>query len=254
VIYRPFVSESASHAHSLNTLEALYEYDDFMLSVGTLADMGCGSGLDLEWWATRTTRDTVAQPLDIKCLGIDKLESMSMAQKYKNIRYQLQDFEKPIFAGNRSFDVIWCHDAFQYVIDPFTTLRQWHSVLSKDGMMVIILPQTTNMDFHDMAYDQWDFCYYNWTMVSLIHVLAVSGFDCREGFFRKERDDPWLHAVVYKSEHEPMDPRTTTWYELAEKNLLPESATQSVNRFGHLRQRDLVLPWLDKSLAWLGQH
>jgi hypothetical protein len=51
-----------------------------------------------------------------------------------------------------------------------------------------------------------------------------------------------------------MDPKTTTWYELAEKNLLPETATASVQRHGYVRQQDLVLAWIDKSLSWLGQQ
>jgi hypothetical protein len=48
--------------------------------------------------------------------------------------------------------------------------------------------------------------------------------------------------------------QTTTWYELAEKNLLPETAVASINRYGYLRQQDLVLAWIDKSLSWLGQQ
>jgi hypothetical protein len=60
--YKPFIDGISSHKHSLQTLETFYEFDDFMESIGTLADMGCGSGLDLEWWATRTTRDETPRP------------------------------------------------------------------------------------------------------------------------------------------------------------------------------------------------
>ena len=70
----------------------------------------------------------------------------------------------------------------------------------------------------------------------------------------KNPNDPWIHAVVYKSEHPPMDPRTTRWYDLAEKNLLPESAAESVNRRGFLAQPDLLLPWIDKSLMGFNKH
>jgi SAM-dependent methyltransferase len=249
-----FSSPALSHAHSLQTLDSLYEYDDFMQSVGTLADMGCGPGLDLEWWATRTTRDDSRTPLNISCTGIDQAAEMPLAHRYKNIQYHCQDFEAPIGVHKRKFDVVWCHDAFQYVINPFETLRNWRNVMNDDGMLVIIVPQTTNMEFNVQANDQPDYCYYHWTMVSLIHVLAVSGFDCSAGFFRKDPVDKWLHAAVYKSAHEPADPRKTSWYELAERNLLPESAAASVQRYGYLKQRDLVLPWLDKSLTWFARH
>ena len=126
--------------------------------------------------------------------------------------------------------------------------------MNPNGMLVIIVPQMCSMENRDFAYDQRDFNYWSWTMVNLIHVLAVSGFDCAGGHFLKRPDDPWLHAAVYRSEHEAMDPRTTRWYDLVEKNLLPDSATTSINRHGYLRQRDLVLPWLDKSLTWLGEQ
>jgi hypothetical protein len=51
-----------------------------------------------------------------------------------------------------------------------------------------------------------------------------------------------------------MDPKTTTLFELAEKKLLPDSAVASINAHGYIRQQDLVLPWLDKSLHSLGNQ
>ena len=91
-------------------------------------------------------------------------------------------------------------------------------------------------------------------MVNLIHMLAVSGWDCSSGFFKKAPNNHWLHAVVYKSEHNPMPPATTSWYQLADLGLLPKTAYESVQRHGHVVQDELVLPWLDKNLTWFGQH
>jgi len=51
-----------------------------------------------------------------------------------------------------------------------------------------------------------------------------------------------------------MDPRTTRWYDLVDLNILPKSAAAGVKKAGHLRQRDLVLPWLDKSLIDYSQQ
>jgi hypothetical protein len=51
-----------------------------------------------------------------------------------------------------------------------------------------------------------------------------------------------------------MDPATTRWYDLVEKELLPATADKCINAKGYLEQKGLVLPWLDKSLMWLGQH
>lgn len=250
-----FDSPQHSHAHSQTTLETLYQYDDFMASIRIMADMGCGDGLDLEWWATRTTRDEKPLPLNIRCVGIDRQDQLPMAHRYRNITFQQQDFEtEPIHVHRDRFDLMWCHDSFQYVIDPFRTLTQWRAALDTNGMLILIVPQTTNLVNNRQEFQQRDFCYHHWSLVSLIHVLAVCGFDCQDGFFLKRPEDHWLHAVVYRSEHEPMDPRVTTWYELREKGLLPESAAHSVYHRGYLDQKDLVLRWLDRSMYSYHAH
>ena len=244
-----FGSPEQSHQHSLETLNTFYEFDDFMESVGSLIDMGCGAGLDLEWWATRTTRDENPQPLNIDCTGIDRPLALPMAKKHRNIRYISQDFADPIRVNDKRFDLIWCHDAFQYVVDPFTTLSRWRDITAPGGMLVLIVPQTTNLAFNRQEFEQASGCYWHWTLVNLMHVLAVAGWDCRLGFFKKNLNDPWLHAAVYRSDHTPMDPAKITWYELAERNLLPESAVACINRHGYVKQKELILPWLDKSVT-----
>jgi trans-aconitate methyltransferase len=210
-----------SHAHSQQTLNALYEYDDFMESIATMVDLGCGTGLDLEWWATRTTRDDNPQPLDIKCTGVDVLDQLSIARQYPNITYQKTDFEGTIHTPVKNkFDILWSHDSFQYAINPIATLSNWWNIASDGGMLAVIVPQTTS----------------------------------KHGFFSKNPRDPWLHAIVYKSNIAPQDPKKTTWYTLSELGLLPDSADRSIYAHGELRQQDLVLPWLDHSLMSMAQQ
>lgn len=248
-----FRNAEESHAHSLTTLNMLYEYDDFMSSIGTVVDLGCGSGLDLEWWATRTTRDDAREPLNIDCIGVDLNPHLSIAKKYPNVTYQSVDFETQIHPKQKKlFDILWCHDAFQYALDPVGTLSRWWHIASPGAMLALIVPQTTNVQARKYQFVQESGCYYHHTMVSLIHMLSVSGWDCAAGFFKKKQNDPWLHAVVYKSNHEPQSPKTTSWYQLAEMGLLPESAVHGIKKLGLLRQEDLILPWLDKSLDHLG--
>jgi len=250
--YSSFASPKDSHAHSLQTLNLLYEYDDFMESVGRLVDLGCGeSALDLEWWATRTTRGEEQIPLNIQCVGADQFSGLSL--DYKNVSYQKVDIET-YNSAKKGFDVLWCHDTFQYLLNPYQALKNWYNITNDDGMLVLIMPQTTNMEYNTQAFDLPLGHKYNHTMSSLIYMLAVNGWDCRGGFFKKDVDDSWLHAIAYKSDIEPMDPLQTDWYELMETKLLPESADASILKYGKLRQRDLVLPWLDKSNTWMGQQ
>jgi SAM-dependent methyltransferase len=248
-----FKNALESHIHSLETLNMLYEYDDFMASVDTVVDLGCGEGLDLEWWATRTTREDEPRPLNIDCIGVDLATQLSIAKRYPNITYQSTDFETTIHPKkNTKFDILWCHDSFQYVINPIGTLSRWWEIANENAMLALILPQTTNFRKRQHAFTQPTGVYYHYTLVNLIHMLAVTGWDCAGGFFKKAPTDPWLHAVVYKSQHEPMDPRTVSWYDLVDKKLLPESANQCIMRHGELRQQELMLPWLDKSLTHFG--
>jgi ubiquinone/menaquinone biosynthesis C-methylase UbiE len=243
-----FSTPGASHQHSLQTLQQLYEYDDFMASISSLIDLGCGSGEDLEWWATRTTRDETPIPLNIQCTGIDFYKQNPIKKSYDNITYRSQDFEDPIDAPEEGFDILWCHDAFQYAQNPLQTLARWWHMASAGAMLYICVPITQRMHRRQFDYYLNSGCYYHYSLVSMIHLLATTGWDCRAGFFKQNPTDSWIHAVVYKSQHQPMNPKTTTWYQLAELELVPDSAARSIHARGHINQQDLVLPWLDHSL------
>lgn len=244
-----FKNAEESHEHSLQTLNQLNQYDDFMMSIKTVVDLGCGSGKDLEWWATRTMQDGYATPLNIKCTGVDILNRMPIATKYPNMIYQRADFEVKINAPPEKFDILWCHDAFQYVTNPFQTLTNWRDISSSGAMLALTVRQTTNIHQKDLDFTQQDGCYYHHTIVSLIHLLAMTGWDCKSGFFKKNPNDNWIHAIVYKSEQTPFNLKKTRLYDLVDAKLLPESADKSILAKGFLDQKDLVLPWLDKSLS-----
>ena len=91
---KKFITAEESHQHALETLNQLQEYDEFMESIQTFVDLGCGDGLDLEWWATRTTREDNPQPLNIKCTGVDLTSDLPKAKEYANITYQQNNFEE----------------------------------------------------------------------------------------------------------------------------------------------------------------
>ena len=77
-------------------------------------------------------------------------------------------------------------------------------------------------------------------------MLAVNGFDCRDAYLLKKFQDPWIDIAVYKSDVKPMDPSTTSWYDLIDAGLLHPTIVNSINRHGHLRQEEIVMPWLDR--------
>jgi len=243
-----FEKTTDSHDHSLQVLNQLFEYDDFMYSIKTVVDLGCGSGDDLEWWATRTTRDEYPEQLGIKCTGVDLLDNVALTKKHPNISYQQGDFESLIEHPKAGFDILWCHDAFQYATNPLQTLSRWWDIASNGGMLYICVPITQRIHRRQLEYVAPAGNFYHYSLVNLMYMLAISGWDCRSGFFKQDVNDDWIHAVVYKSDVEPMDPKTTTWYKLSELKLLPASTDSSIHAHGYLRQQDLVIPWLDKSI------
>ena len=67
----------------------------------------------------------------------------------------------------------------------------------------------------------------------------------------KKYQDPWINMAVYKTDIAPMDPDTTTWFDLIDKNLLHPSIVNSLNANGYLKQEEIVMPWLDKELYFI---
>jgi hypothetical protein len=47
-----------------------------------------------------------------------------------------------------------------------------------------------------------------------------------------------------------MNPKTTSWYDLADKNLLNDSVVDCLNRYGYVRQEEIVVNWLDKDFSF----
>mgnify|MGYP000729949324 CR=1 FL=1 len=240
-----FKNAYESHDHSRGILDLLYGYDSFLDSLSIVADMGCGAGLDVEWWATLETRDEPPEPRNYIVYAIDKQQRLEDSARLPNVIPIEADFESERVIP-RNCDLLWSHDSFQYCLNPLGTLRRWNEQMNVNGMMVLSLPQNIHYQYNRLQNNSYSGVYYNHNIVSLTYMLAVNGFDCRDAYFYKNINDPWLYAAVYKSNVAPMDPATTTWYDLADRNLINDSAMASLNKYGFVKQEDLVTVWLDK--------
>ena len=236
---------SISMRNSLRILNELREYDSFLDGLTKIADMGCGIGEDIEWWANLESRDDPPVPYNYTCYAVDidagKLNRIS--DKPNIIKIQA-DFEKPCIPV--LIDFIFAHDVLQYATNPINTLRVWNQQMHVNGMLSIAVPQHSGVENNRYSSRSYNNCYFNYTPASLIYMLAVNGFDCRDAYLLKQLDDPWIFMSVYKSDIAPMDPKKTTWAMLAEKGLLNPSVVASIQRNGHVRQEEIVYPWLDR--------
>lgn len=241
-----FKNSYESHQHSLKILNALREYDTFLESLTVIADMGCGNGEAAEWFANLTTRDDDPEPLNYIVYAVDQnIKQLDPAvASLPNVKTIECDFETPPIP--RKVDLIWSHDSFQYARNPLQTLKGWKSVMNENGMLVMAVPQTTYIDHNNrLVVTNHSNQYYSYNILNLIYMLAISGFDCRDAYFYREKGTPWLYAAVYASQHDPIDEHAT-WYDLAERQLINDSLINSVQKYGYARLEDLIVSWLDK--------
>jgi SAM-dependent methyltransferase len=240
-----FKSTYASHEHSRTILDMLYIYDSFLDGIKVVADMGCGSGLDLNWWATLETRDEPKEPRNYLCYAIDQniKQIDEEVLKNKNVIAIQGDFSERLIP--RQVDLMWSHDSFQYALDPLKTLRNWNTMMNINGMLVLSLPQHQTYQYDRIQTRSYNGCYYHYNVCNLMYMLAVSGFDCRDCYIFMEQNNPWLHFAVYKNS-EPFDIGTTTWHDLVDRQVVNDSVADSLNKFGHVRQEDLIFNWLDR--------
>jgi SAM-dependent methyltransferase len=234
-----------SHEHSLETLSLIYGYDDYLDSLKVICDMGCGAGLDAQWWATLENREEPPEPYNYRVYAVDR----SLAhidddvRAIPNIRWIESDYSELVVP--EGIDLLWSHDSFQYSLNPLHTLANWNRQMNENGMLLMSLPQNVNYVLNRLNTRTEHYCYFNHNISSLVYMLAVNGFDCKDAYFYKNVNTNWLHCAVYKTQ-EPMDPATTSMYDLADKGLLHDSVVASLNRYGHLRQEDIIYPWLDQ--------
>ena len=243
-----FKNAHASHDHSLEVLNLLYGYDSFLDNLKVIADMGCGEGRDSEWWATLATRDDPPQPHNYIVYAIDQTMAQcdhDILKNNPNIIPIEQNFEE--YTIPRKVDLMWCHDSFQYARNPMATLAHWKSMINENGMLVLSIPQNTYINNSRLTIENHSHQYFNYNILNLIYMLAIAGFDCRDAYFYRKENTPWLYAGVYATQHETL-PKHATWYDLAERKLISDSLINSVNKYGYARLEDLVVAWFDKDL------
>ena len=218
--------------------------------------MGCGTGGDITWWAMLESKDDIPEPYNYNCFAVDRdAGKLSQVPDLTNMNKINRDFtERQIIPV--SIDLMWSYDSLQYSHNPLETLRFWNEQMTVNGMLVLHVPQSNGVENNRYYSRTYNNCYYNYTPTSLMYMLAVNGFDCRDAYLLKQFNDPWIQMAVYKSEIEPMDPKTTSWFDLVDKNLLHPSVVQSINKNGFLKQEEVIMPWLDKEnyyIDWIPQ-
>lgn len=238
---RLFASDEESHQHSLETLQLLEKYEDFMQSVSVVYDMGCGAGFDTQWWATQINPRT-ERPYNIQCYGMD-IDKRLKIHLRENLKFVQGDFEQ--YDPGIKADLIWSHDSFRFSVNPLTTLKTWNKQLNRGGAIILITPQTSIIDNQGIQQPRTlSYSYFNYNITNLMYMLAVAGFDCRTGHFYKKPNDPWIYSMVYKTNNPELDTKNTSLGDLVDLNVLPDSAVVGIKTTGEIRQEDIFTHWI----------
>jgi hypothetical protein len=240
-----FTTAQASHEHSLTILNLLYQYDSFMDGIKVVADMGCGQGLDINWWANVWTRDDPPEPRNYLCYAVDKNIKIldTLVAELPNVVPIEGDFTQRVVP--RQVDLMWAHDSFQYSVAPLETLKVWNETMNINGMLVLCVPQHQSYEYNRLQTRSYNGVFYHYNVCNLMYMLAVSGFDCRDCYVWMDPNNKWMYFAVYKS-MDALDPKKTSWFDLADLNLVNDSVKLSLNNFGYVRQEDLLFTWLDR--------
>lgn len=231
--------------HALTILHSLHAYTSFLETVSSVADMGCGAGEDINWWATLVTDDDKPIPYNFKCYAIDLDEhKLTQVPSLPNIIKLNRNFNKlclPI-----KVDIIFAHNSLQYSTNPLETLKIWNEQMNINGMLILSIPQHSGVEANSYYSRTYSKCFYHYTPANLIYMLALNGFDCNDAYLLKKFNDPWINIAVYKSDIAPMIPDDTSWHDLIDTGLLHPTVVNSITTYGYLRQEDIMYPWLDR--------
>lgn len=234
--------------NTLEVIDLLFTHHEFMQSLRKVAVFCNNNGKEAAALADYHWDNESKKAVGDLEVHVFTNNPIPNANKRKNIKIHNGSFRDTGFSAN-SFDFVLAVDVLRYQHDPFAAFKHWNSILKTDGMLCLNFPQTSYIDdlsrWQVTSYSQ---SYYSWNLLNLIHSLAVSGFDCRDGHFKQTRHNPWVWAAVYKNNTKPLDPETTNWYELKEKNLTPASLDQCIEKHGYTSNRYLKVEWLDHSV------
>lgn len=211
------MDKSVEQAHNF----ALQFLKDVPLDgVETVLDVGCGRGYQAEWFANKGKNVT----------GVD-------FKKYRDIE-NVEFIEADITnlpLPDSSFDLIWTHHVLEHVLNPMKCLFEMRRVLKDSGWLYFTVPQIdTNISSGHIN---------SFNMPVLIYKLAVAGFDCKSGYFKKVNSH--LRCAVQNNPQYNPNVDDVRYTLSAVIDSLPECLHKNIRSSGRYYGKDLVTKWLD---------
>tara|TARA_B100000886_G_C20401876_1_gene482961 strand:- start:156 stop:908 length:753 start_codon:yes stop_codon:yes gene_type:complete len=240
------LSNSAnSNLHSLNFLNMLYEYPEMMESINNVLDVGSRDGHDAYWWATVDDGDEDnPQCLDINVTAMDINPTWNIDYEHDNITQLKADWNKITF--DKQFDCVWAHSVLQEAGDPLKFLHRMNNFCSDGGVLCLSFPTTVNTFYGEPDHRVYNTATSHITLVNLIYMLALSGFNSRDGFLYKQPNTNIINAFVYKDSNEVFFPGEKTLFDL--QKFMPEPCEKQIQQYGYITNKGLLIKWMDGTI------
>ena len=237
---------SNSRSHCEEFLEVLRQYPTMLESIDNVLDVGCGQGFASHWWANVDNGDEDNPiSLDINVTAIDSnADAFDDQYAHENINFINADILDHQL--DNAYYVVWAHSVLHQSRDPLEFLHKMNKCTNLGGMLCLTFPTTINNFYGEPDYRVYSEAPNSITIVDLIHMLVLSGFNCDDGYFIKQPNSNIINALVYKDSEDTFKYGEKTLYDYTD--FLPEACKKQLNKFGYLTNKDLLLYWIDGTL------
>lgn len=99
---------------------------------GKLLDVGCSDGRIMQYFIQK----------GFECEGIDISDKAIEFGKRRSLNIKKVDITKKLPFKDETFDITFCGEVLEHLLDPFATVKEMHRVLKKKGSIVITVPNT----------------------------------------------------------------------------------------------------------------
>ena len=221
-------------------------FDDSMFDQNLdVLDVGCGLGLQADWWASRRPKheaDRYGMKEFTECHAVDLYEpDAGLKDKFY---FRKEDFHKMSFDDNQ-FDIVWSHLSLEYSPKPLEALKEWRRVCKDDGHIYITVPGSFKKKFGRIHTEMKPGQQSWFTVPILMQQLAYAGFNPRNGYFQADFKNGLIRALVPANpDSVGFDPLVTSMYELAENGLFNDWVNGMIAERGTFDESKLVIQWV----------